>query len=312
MKHLIKSIIPYLPKILRKKISKIVTNKKIEQHKERKKRVLISLSDVENVLDKLDLTHDIIIHSSMSNIGKIEGGGVALTNLLISKLNLNNITLLAPALPFLGTTSEYLDNLSLFDLRTAKNAMGGIPNQIMKREACARSFHPTHSVIALGANSELYVQDHEKSQTPFACTSPYYKLTKNNGKILMFGVGLNSITNFHVYEDLLAEHLPFKVYEDKTYQVDSTKGDQNIIINTRVHDVRMSAKRDCERARKNLNANDYITTFKLGDSEVSLLDAKGLTVTLLEMLLAGQSIYGKVKLSNEQNEFVKQKLTELS
>jgi aminoglycoside 3-N-acetyltransferase len=260
----------------------------------------------------LDLTKDTLIHSSLSNIGKIEGGGVKLTNMLLDKFNLKETTLLAPALPFLGPSAEYLDNIKLFDLTTAKNAMGNIPNQIMKKEGCLRSFHPTHSVIALGGNSQNYIENHENSKTPFCSNSPYYKLTKNDGKILMFGVELNSITNFHVYEDILSEHLPFDVYSKKTYQVKAVNGKTNMSIETKVHDIRMSAKRDCESARKHLISNGYITTYKIGDSEISLLDAKGLTVTLLQMLLNGESIYGKIKITTQQKKIINEKLFELA
>lgn len=312
MKSFIKALIPYLPPFLRKKLGKIATNKKISQHKERKKRVHIKIAEVESILNMLDLTKDTIIHSSLSNIGKIEGGSVNLTNMLLKKFNLEQTTLLAPALPFLGPSAEYLDQLELFDLTTAKNAMGNIPNQIMKKEGCLRSFHPTHSVIAIGENSQLYIENHEKSQTPFCSDSPYYKITKNEGQILMFGVGLNSITNFHVYEDILSEHLPFKVYAKKTYQVKAINGETKVTIHTKVHDMHMSAKRDCERARKHLISNGYITTYKIGDSEISLLDAKGLTVTLLQMLLKGESIYGKIKITIQQKNIIEDKLRELA
>jgi aminoglycoside 3-N-acetyltransferase len=312
MKQIIKSLLPYLPVSVRSKISKKVTEKKIAAHRERKKRIIIQQDELKNIINKFDLAHDIIIHSSLSNIGKVEGGGGYVIELLLEKVNLEKNTLLAPALPYLGTTTEYLDTLELFDLTTAKNAMGNIPNQLMKKEGCLRSFHPTHSVIALGAKNFYYTNEHEKSKTPFGSTSPYYKITENEGKILMFGVGLNSITNFHVYEDLLAEHLPFKVYDDKEYKINSTNGLLHLDITTKVHNIHLSVKRDCERARKNLIANGYITTYTLGDSEVSLLDAKGLTITLLKMLVSGESIYGSVGLNATQKEFVNKKILELS
>jgi hypothetical protein len=90
------------------------------------------------------------------------------------------------------------------------------------------------------------------------------------------------------------------VYSNKIYKIDSKNNDKQITIDVKAHNLMLSAKRNCERARPYLEKNEYIQTYKLGDSEVSLLDAKGLTITLLEMLLDSQSIYGKVKLTDNQ------------
>lgn len=311
LKTFIKSIKNYLPTFLKKKLDDRVKRNKLKKHKERKQRVYVKLEEIENILNKFHFNSDVIIHSSTSNIGKIEGGAKNLTDLIISKIDLSKYTLLAPALPFLGSMKEYLDSCDNFNLENAKNAMGNISNMIMKKEGCLRSLHPTHSVIAVGKDGEYYTFDHELCTTPFCTNSAYYKITKNGGKILMFGVNLNSITNFHVYEDMLGELLPFEVYEKGKYTIKSTNGIIEKNIEVKAHNPFLSAKRDCEKARKYLEKNGYIETYSIGDSEISLLDAKGLTITLLEMLLKGESIYGKVKLSNEQKTEVEELLKEL-
>jgi aminoglycoside 3-N-acetyltransferase len=311
-KNTLKTIIPYLPDSLRKKLGLYITKKKIAQHKQRKQRVHVTLLQIEEILDQFDFSCDVMIHSSTSNIGKIEGGAVNLTKLIVSKIDLTKHSLLAPALPYLGATKDYLAKLDCFDLKSAKNAMGNISNQIMKMDECNRSFHPTHSVVSIGKKSKYYSENHEKTITPFAEDSPYYKLTANNGKILMFGVGLNSVTNFHVYEDILAEHLPFNVYSKKVFNIESINEGNKATITTPMHSLQQSSKRDCERARKTLLKKNYIKSFPLGDSEVSVLDAKGLTIILLEMLLKGTSIYGNVKLQKQHKEVIKNKLAELT
>gem|GEM_PF-2792126 len=300
MKTFVKYIKNFLPEFLKRKLDKKVLENKLDKHRERKQRVFVTLKEIDAILDNFDLKYDLIIHSSTSNIGKIEGNAKQLTDLIISKLDLDNHALLSPALPFLGPMKEYLDLLESFELDTAKNAMGNISNQIMKMDGCQRSFHPTHSVVAIGKKKDFFVNGHEICKTPFCKESPYYKLTMNNGKILMFGVGLNSVTNFHVYEDMLGKYLPFDVYTSQIYKIACKNGDIRNEIETRAHNPMLSAKRDCERAREYLIKNNYIQTCKIGDSEISLLDAKGLTLTLLQMLIDGKSIYGKVKLSKEQ------------
>lgn len=312
IKTLVKYINIILPNYFSKLVDKKVLDNKLKKHRERKKRVFVTLSQIEEILDQIDFTSDTIIHSSTSNIGKIEGNAVQLTDLIVSKIDLNIITLLAPALPFRGPMKDYLDSIDVFDLSKAINAMGNISNMIMKKDNCKRSFHPTHSVIAIGNNANSYTLKHELCVTPFCKTSPYYKLAMNDGKILMFGVNLNSVTNFHVYEDMLGSLLPFNVYADEYYQVQSIYNANKIVIKTKAHNPFLSSKRNCERARKYLIDYGYIETFTIGDSEISILDAKGLTITLLEMLLLGKSIYGKVRLSKEQIMAVDKLLADLS
>jgi aminoglycoside 3-N-acetyltransferase len=298
----------YLPSFIKSRINNIKTKQKLNAHTERKHRYIVTLEEIETILNQFDFSNDIILHSSTSNIGKIEGGVVKLTDLLLSKIDLTSYTLLAPALPFLGSMKEYLDGLDAFDLNSAKNAMGYISNQIMKKEGCLRSMHPTHSVIAIGKDAGFYTEGHEHCKTPFCVNSPYHKITAKNGKILMFGVDLNSVTNFHVYEDIIKEYLPFEVYTKDTYRINCMSSDKEFIVETKAHNKFLSAKRDCELARKYLIKNNYIQTYQIGDSKISLLDSKGLTITLMEMLLMGESIYGKIKLTKKQIEIVKEKL----
>lgn len=298
MKEFFRHIRIYLPNFLKGYLEKIILERKLDQHKDRKERHKIKIDEIDKILNKFNFSSDIIIHSSTSNIGKIEGGTSILTDLILSKIDLNTYTLMSPALPFTGSVKNYLDDLTVFDLDIAKNAMGNISNQIMKKSDCRRSFHPTHSVIAIGRNSEYYSENHEICETPFSENSPFYKLTINNGKILMFGVGLNFITNFHVYEDLLGDFFPLDVYTADVYTIKGIKKGNINSIKTKAHNPHISAKRDCERAREFLIKNKYIESYMIGDSEISLLDAKGLTITLLNMLKHGDSIYGKVKIDN--------------
>lgn len=311
MRKLIKLAKIYLPSWIKHKLDKKILNRKIKKSRERKKRVFILEAEVREVLNKLNLSGDIMVHASMSNIGKIEGGAPATTKAIIDCLDLNNDTISAPALPFMGSMKEYLDTVSLFDVETAKNCMGGISCLIMEMNGCFRSVHPTHSVIALGKHAKDYTNSHHLSKTPFGSTSPFKKLVERNGKILMFGVDLNSVTSFHVYEDMLGDYLPFDVYTNKQYKVNCKDNDLAMDVITRAHNPIVSAKRDCELSRDMLIECGAITTYKLGESEVSLLDAHKLTLTLLKMLKTGNSIYGKVSLDKLQSQKVDQIINEL-
>jgi len=311
LKKTAKIIKAYLPNFLKQKVDAFLLKGKVKKSRERKKRVYISESEMRGVIDGLDLSSDLMIHASMSNIGKFEGGATAIVNAILSRVDVNKNTVIAPALPFLGSMKEYLDTLVMFDVSTAKNSMGAVSSLIMKRKDSLRSIHPTHSVVAIGRDSSEYIGSHHFSVTPFDSMSPYRKLAENNGKILMFGVNLNSVTNFHVYEDMLGDCLSVDVYTKKIYEIDCIGDNVKTRVATRAHNVVFSSKRDCELARDELVKCGAIKTQPLGDSEVSILDAKKLNLTLLKMLKDGKSIYGKVHLNEHQTQKVDSLIKEL-
>lgn len=312
VKRFVKLVLPFLPAPIRRKVLDRATARRVAESRKRKQRTQVSMEEIAVALDRLSFSRDLIIHSSMSNIGKLrDGTALDLTRQVLSRLDLGAVTLLAPALPFNTSMTEYLDQCSGFDVRTAKNAMGAIANILMRQEGCLRSLHPTHSTLALGANASQYIDGHEKDATPFGPKSPFAKLTRNNGKILMLGVGLNSVTNFHVYEDMLGDQMPFNVYQARRYEVPCIdRAGKAVVVRTACHSPFLSARRECERARGYLERGGHIQTQCIGESEISLLDARGLTTTLFAMLLDGDSIYGAVKLSSTQRAAVERCLSE--
>jgi aminoglycoside 3-N-acetyltransferase len=314
MKRLLKLAMPLLPLGLRRAVGGFAATQRRAEARRRKERTRFSPADVGRALDQLPFSADLIVHSSISNIGKLaEGTAPDLAREIFSRIDLARYTLLAPALPFNSLMKDYLDQCAAFDVRTATNAMGAIANIVMRQPGCLRSVHPSHSTLALGARAAHYVEGHESDATPFGPHSPFRKLTENRGQILMFGVGLNSVTCFHVYEDLLGTALPFEVYQAKRYEVPCTDRDGAALrVRTACHCPFVTARRECERTRPYLERAGHISTVPIGESEISLLDARGLTATLLEMLLAGDSIYGSVSLAPAQRAAVKERLAELA
>lgn len=272
--------------------------KVFEKNKTLRDRTIIKTCDVEDILNKIDFNSDFIIHSSTSNIGKFEDGWKKIAELILSKVDFENYTILAPAFPFITFMEDYIKELNDFDIKSAPNMMGNISKFIMNQSGCLRSLHPSHSTLALGKKAELFTNEHHLSQSSFDEKSPFYKLIKNNGKILMFGVGLNNVTNSRVYEDILKENFPLKIYLGKEFSIKCINIDGELYnVKTKCHSKKFSSIRDNEIAREYLVKNDCIKTYKIGNSEISVIDARKHTITLLEMLLEGITVYGKVNIS---------------
>lgn len=301
MKKLLKRAMPYLPRSIQNALRSVAERRRQIEKVNRKERTQVCLADLQLILEQLDAGGDVLVHSSLSNIGKFDCRAGDVADVLIKRFSREGRTLIVPSLPYQSTMKEYLDQLVAFDVRTAPNAMGAIPNIVMSQDRALRSVHPSHPAVALGDRSLHYTSGHELDRTPFGPNSPYWKLNESAGFILMLGVGLNSVTNFHVYEDLLGEFMPIQVYLPNAANVPCTRYDgSEASVRAVCHDPRVSAVRQCERARSFLHESGVIRTLRFGESEVSMIDAKGFTRTLLTMLLAGHSIYGPVTLTAQQ------------
>ena len=308
-----KLLLKLAPKFLLDWLREIKERKELKESDKLKKEKTITKEEVKEVLRKCDINSDIFLHTSLRKIGySIEGGKEFIADVICDFVDLQKHTLLVSALPFRTTMKEFLDANKTLDIATAPNAMGAVNNIIMNKEGAFRSLHPTHSTVAIGKNAKEYVKDHQLDQTPFGPHSPYFKLMLNNGKILLFGVDLESMTFTHVIEDMLGDLYPVKVYTDKLYNVDvtDTEGGLHHVVTT-CHNPEVSSIRNCESIRKELIESGAMKAFPFGTSEVSIIDAKGYVKTVGKLLLQGKSIYGEVHLSKEAIEKVNAILTNL-
>jgi len=313
LKTIVKRLLPLLPARAQEFLRAKVATRRRQARAARKDRTMVAATDVLASLAGCGLDGDLIIHGSISNIGKFDKPVSEFVHAWLQQLDLTSQTVLVPALPYNTTMREYLESCKAFDVRTAKNAMGAISSIISKLPGAHRSVHPTHSVVAIGAKAEDYVTGHELGDTPFGANSPYKKLTERGGKILMFGVGLNSVTCFHVYEDMMGAAMPINVYLDQRFQVpcvDATG--ENLVVTTACHNPSVSAIRECERARDELVKAGAMVSYPLGESELSVVDARLFTITLLKMLADGKSIYGRVAVNADQRKRIAECLESLN
>ena len=300
LKTTLKRLLPLLPPFVQRFLRSKAALRREQEKAARKERTQVAVSDVLVRLAEFALDGDLMVHGSVSNIGKFDKPVGEFVNAWIRQIDLQHQTFLVPALPYNTTMREYLEGQPAFDVRTAKNAMGAISNIVMAMPGARRSVHPTHSVVALGASADLYVTGHELDGTPFGPNSPYRKLTERRGKILMFGVGLNSVTCFHVYEDMLGPYMPVSVYLDQRFTIPCVgTGGEALDVTTTCHNPNVSAIRECERARDALIQAGAIVSHPLGESELSIVDARLFTITLLKMLADGKSIYGPVLVNSD-------------
>src|SRR5207247_3757329 len=79
--------------------------------------------------------------------------------------------------------------------------------------AAIRSLLPTHPVAAIGPRARFLCEDHLNARGPCDEHSPFYRLTRVEGKVLLLGVDFRSCTLLHTAEELA--RVPFIDFETR-------------------------------------------------------------------------------------------------
>ncbi len=287
---------------VRSKLSRTIarhskSSKKTRKSKTSIPRPLIEVEDLINSFDALGIAKGdkLIVHSGVSNIGKLKGGLQPLYAHLRERVGPEG-TLLFPAFTFDSLMKTYLDGSPEFSSNDSATTMGALSQIALNDPERIRSIHPTHSVIGFGKDLDYFLGSHHNDPTPFGPSSPFSRLSEQHGKILTIGVGLNSTTSFHVAEDRLGDSFPIKVYLDKSYSLScKDANNRSLTVTTRCHDPYLSRIRDGDLMKQALLEREYLKVFPLGNNAVSVLDSNALDALLVEMATQHQkTVYGRV------------------
>lgn len=279
------------PRFVKKLVLAYLENKKMA-HWQACFKTKVSREEVDKLFSQMELDSDVMIHSSLPDIGNIKLKDI--TDNLKEYVLDKGFTILCPALPVKGSSLEFLLSLKEFDVRSAPNAMGTISCYYGRQKGAKRSLSPTHSVIASGDKAEYYTKEHYLSETPFSEKSPYYKLIINKGKIMMFGASLKNLTFNHVIEDMIGEEsFPVRVYDSRRFEIDLI---DEVGVRSkgafRTHSHKSGRMRDSVELMGIVRRLPSTKVFPLGCGEVLVLDAKDVCICLLAQLKNGITTMG--------------------
>lgn len=166
----------------------------------RRKLVRLNEAKIREALDsfgafKADL---LLVHSSLSACGSIDGGPGAVISALRSWIT----DRAALALP--THTWSYPDATGVapvYDFKSTLSVVGTITNHYWRQPGVVRSQHPSHSLAVSGPGAEELCRDHELRETPCGADTPYLRIAEGNSSVLMFGATMDSYTLYHTAED---------------------------------------------------------------------------------------------------------------
>jgi len=89
-----------------------------------------------------------------------------------------------------------------YSVTLTPSCVGILPETFRKMDGVIRSLNPIHSVAAWGKDKEDLILSHLDDDITLGINSPFYKMLKYEGKILMLGCGLKPNTFMHLVENL--------------------------------------------------------------------------------------------------------------
>ena len=131
----------------------------------------------------------LFVHSSLSALGEVEGGAETVIAALLETIGVSG-TLAMPAM-----------SGGVFEIEQSPATTGAVSEAFRRWPRVIRSFHPTHSVCALGPRTERLCADHLASETPCGPATPFGRLVEAEALVLLLGVDLDRVTLLHAAED---------------------------------------------------------------------------------------------------------------
>jgi aminoglycoside 3-N-acetyltransferase len=163
---------------------------------------VVERRELVSALQRLGLRrgHHVLVHSSLSSLGRVDGGAPTVVKSLLETVGEEG-TVLAPTL----TGNERIGPKTTlrFDVTHSASWTGRIAETVRTWPGAVRSMHPTHSVAGLGAAAARLLGGHEDCVTPCGPRSPYARLAADpDGVILLLGCDHESNTTLHHVEEL--------------------------------------------------------------------------------------------------------------
>ncbi len=192
----------------------------------------VTRDDIVNSLTELGIRKGslVMVHSSLSAIGEVEGGAETVGDSLLDVLGFDG-TLVVPTFTYPSAVPECNDATWIFDPEETPSAMGAITNAIRNRSGSRRSIHLWHSIAAIGPLAEQITTIGRTSA--WDAESPMAWVLKNDGWLLLLGVPYQNLTAIHIWE--VEFGVDYRVDYDVERRIQQRNGSLDPLI-SRVHD----------------------------------------------------------------------------
>ncbi|GLX69771.1 AAC(3) family N-acetyltransferase [Paenibacillus glycanilyticus] len=223
----------------------------------------------------IDRKGTLLVHSSMKSMGPVEGGADTVLDALSEYMK--DGLLVLPT----HTWSYIKADNPKFHVDESPVCVGILPELFRKRPGVVRSWHPTHSVAALGADAAEFTKDDHLFDTPCARGSSWGKLLDRKATILLIGVDLKRNTFIHGVEEWV--DIQGRLTDDHEMLITVLPGGTEISVPSRRH-CGLSWSQHFWKVDEVLENKGAMHKGQLGDAVVRVCDAAAVEKVITAML----------------------------
>lgn len=232
---------------------------------------------VEQLTDmNIDSKGTLLVHSSMKSLGEVEGGADTVLDAFSEYMKEGLLVL--PT----HTWRDINHNNPRFYVEDTPVCVGILPELFRKRPGVIRSWHPTHSVGALGRDAEDFTAGDEKFDTPCARGSVWGKMLDRKATIMLLGCDLTSNTFIHGIEEWI--DIPGRLTDEHQDLYTVLPDGTEIHVPSRRHNGRPPCWEYFWKVEGVLEKRGALYKSRLGDADVLVCDTVKMTDVLIDML----------------------------
>jgi len=223
----------------------------------------------------IDAAGTLLVHSSMKSLGQVDGGADMVLDVLSDYMK--DGLLVLPT----HTWSHINAENPRFYVEESPVCVGILPELFRKRPGVVRSWHPTHSVAALGRDAHAFTNSDHHFDTPCARGSSWGKLLDRQATIMLVGVDLKRNTFIHGVEEWV--DIPGRLTDDHEMLYTVLSDGTEISVPSRRH-CGLSWSEHFWKVDAVLEREGAMYKGRLGDAVVRVCDAALVAGVITDML----------------------------
>lgn len=224
----------------------------------------------------------LLVHSSLKNMGPVEGGADTVLDAYTAYMK--DGLLVLPT----HTWSYIKADNPRFYVDQSPSCIGILPELFRNRPGVVRSWHPTHSVAALGQDAVEFTKDDHLFDTPCARGSAWGKLLDRKATILLVGVDLRRNTFIHGVEEWA--DIPGRLTDVHEMLYTVLPDGTEIPVPSRRH-WGLSWSEHFWKVDEVLESRGAMRKGQLGDAVVRVCDAAAVAKVITEMLADNPALF---------------------
>jgi len=233
----------------------------------------------------IDPRGTVLMHSSMKSIGAVEGGADTVLDACSEYMKDGLLALPTHTWSYVNAKNPK------FHVETSEVCVGILPELFRKRPGVIRSWHPTHSVAALGRDAQAFTAGDERWDTPCHRESAWGRLLDRQAQILLVGVDLRRNTFIHGIEEWI--DIPGRLTDGQEMLYTVRPDGSEIAVPSRRHTGYWSEY--FMKVEGILVEGKALYSARLGDALVWVCDTVKTTEILTEMLQKNPDLFSDDK-----------------